>query len=275
MVFVLLAFAAFFVVPIMFVLLCISPEKNMPFLVRSKDEKQIGFWQRQFQSETTLKQQIFDWLFGIILPVICFAFDPIVFNGNKPTILSEYKPFAYLLSFASIIALLGFLLLNKRLKWLNGFLSGFFALGGTISLIVGIRIFPYSLVGLIILIGALGFTPLFSAFVYWRNAVRAYKYAQSVLGKQTLIYSAILSVLFGFVTPYLINMKIQQDLKEIENGNIPTIQKKTDELSIFSPILNPVNIWEASFHEEMYSPRKKALRDSYKALSGDKPEGWD
>ncbi|HRH46994.1 MAG TPA: hypothetical protein PKY82_35435, partial [Pyrinomonadaceae bacterium] len=171
--------------------------------------------------------------------------------------------------------LLAFMIWGKKLKWLNGFLSGFFALGGTISLIVGIIIFPLSVIGLIILIGALGFTPLFSAFVYWRNAARSYQYAKPLLGKQVLIYSAVLSILFGFVTPFIVNVKIQRELKAIETGDVLTIQEKTENLWIVSPILNPSPIWEASFGEPIGAPRKKALRDSYKKLSGDSPNGWD
>lgn len=265
----LIASIIFVLIPIGIVLLCLSPEPAS----QPNNTKSIGFWKRQFQLEPTRKQRVFDYLFGIILPVICFTFDPRVFNGNYPW-LGNYKPFAYLLSFVSILALLAFMLWGKELKWLNGFLSGFFALGGTISLIVGIIIFPLSVVGLIILIGALGFTPLFTAFVYWRNATRSYQYAKPLLGEQVLIYSAVLSILFGFVTPFIVNVKIQRELKAIEIGDVQTIQEKTENLWIVSPILNPSNVWEASFHEEMYSPRKKALRESYKTLSGDDPAVW-
>ena len=162
------------------------------------ETKKIGFWRRQFQENVTSNQKVFDWIFGIVLPVICFTFDPFVFSRNN-TPLGPIKPFAYLLSFASIMMMMAFLLWGRKLKWLNGFLSGFFALGATISLLIGVLLFPFSLIGLIVLVGALGFTPLFSAFVYWRNAVRAFNYAQPVLGKRFLIQTAILSALFGSI----------------------------------------------------------------------------
>jgi hypothetical protein len=42
---------------------------------------------------------------------------------------------------------------------------------------IGFAILPYSLIGAPFLIGFLGFTPLFTAIVYGRNAVRAFRTA--------------------------------------------------------------------------------------------------
>ncbi len=135
----------------------------------------IGFWKRQFETPANSKQKTYDWIFGVFLPVICFAFDPIVFKGGigGAAMFANYKPFAYLLSFACIMAMAAWLIWGEKLKWLNGFLAGLFFLGGVISLGVGIVLFPFSFVGLIILIGALGFTPLLTAVIYLRNAFRA------------------------------------------------------------------------------------------------------
>lgn len=55
----------------------------------------------------------FDWIFGVILPVICVAADPIVFRLSG-AMLYEYKPFAYALSFVSIMALMAFMLFGKK-----------------------------------------------------------------------------------------------------------------------------------------------------------------
>lgn len=282
MIFGLISFIGLIFITVGFVFICLCPEKKTVSIISVEDTvKTIGFWQRQFLPEVTKKQQVFDWIFGIILPVICVLFDPIVFGGNERAMMGEAKPFAYLLSFTSIMTLLAFLLWGKKLKWLNGFLSGFFALGGTISLLVGIVIFPLSLIGSIFLIGILGFTPLFSAFVYWRNAVRAYKYAQPILNKGFLIQSAILSALLGFVVPYIANVKIERGLETIQSGDVQTIQRTTKQLQLFSPILNPAVIQRTYNNEHDDLERKKALRESYIKLSGKNPmelplgEVWD
>lgn len=64
---------------------------------------------------------------------------------------------------------------------------------------------PFSLFGLLILIGALGFTPLFSAYVYGRSAVRAFKLAQLSMDKGLLAKIVLLSALFSFTLPWVLN----------------------------------------------------------------------
>lgn len=168
--------------------------------------KKEGFWWRQFQTEATKKQKIFDWIFGVVLPVACCFFDPIIFKGamsHRGAALGEYKPFAYLLSFTSIILMMLFLLYGRKLMWFNALLVGIFIIGSAISLLIGIIIFPLSLFGLIIIIGALGFTPLLSAFVYFRNAIRAIDFAQLSINGYLLLNLTAVSAIFSFVVPYV------------------------------------------------------------------------
>jgi hypothetical protein len=266
MIFVLLALITIALTTGVFFYISLSPKKISSITDSAKIMKPVGFWRRQFQSEATFDQKTFDWIFGIMVPVICVVADPIVFNGSG-ALIGGYKPFAYLLSFVSIMMLMAFMLWGKQLKWLNGFLCGFFALGATISLLVGIVLFPFSLIGLIFIIGALGFTPLFSAFVYGRNAVRAYKYAQPLLNKDFLIQSAVLSALFGFVVPYVVNVKIERGLETIQSGDVQTIQRTTKRLRLFSPILNPDLIQREYYQRNSNQERKEALRKSYETLS--------
>jgi hypothetical protein len=77
----------------------------------------IGFWRRQFQTEATKSQKKFDWAFGVILPVICFVFDPVVFKGGGfgVAFLGAFKPFAYLLSFVSVMAMSAWLIWGAKL----------------------------------------------------------------------------------------------------------------------------------------------------------------
>lgn len=169
---------------------------------------EASFWKRQFQSKATASQKRFDWLFGVILPIACFVFDPIVFTSE--TALGKYKAFAYVLSFVSVMALSAWLIWGAKLKWLNGFLAGLFTVVSFISLVIGIVIFPLSLIGLIILIGVLGFTPLFCAVVFLRNSTRAYRAAKPFLEKRVLAYSFLLSALFSIVVPSVINVEINK-----------------------------------------------------------------
>lgn len=142
-----------------------------------------GFWRRQFQPYTTRSQRFYDWLFGVILPVVCFYFDPIVFNsafGDGEVLLADMRFIAYPFAYAAIMGNMAWLLFGERLGKLNDALGWLLACCSLVALIVGIRIAPYSLMGLIILIGALGFTPLFMSFSLMRNAVRAFRAAAKI-----------------------------------------------------------------------------------------------
>ncbi len=237
-----------------------------------RTEHKAGFWKRQFQAEFTTKQKTFDWTFGIILPVICCFFDPIVFRstGFGENLLGDFKPFAYILSFVSIMSLLAFMLWGRRLQWLNGFLSGLFAIGAIISLGVGVVLLPISLMGLVILIGALGFTPLFAAFVYWRNAVRAYKNAYPVLGRNLLLRAMVLSAMFSFITPGIINIKIHQALETMKNGDAQTIVRTLKRLKYVAPLVDFYTLSRKLRQNNAIknNDERQAVTDSYRELTG-------
>lgn len=149
----------------------------------------------------------FDWLFGVVLPVLCIFFDPIVFKGDligEKAWLAFVKPFAYSLSFVSILAMMAWLIWGERFRAASAIFSGLFAMAGLCSFLVGVAILPLSLLGLFMLIGLLGFTPFFTAFVMFRNAERSFNAARSFMDRQTLIYSFLLTMLASAIIPYLI-----------------------------------------------------------------------
>lgn len=168
----------------------------------------MRFWKRQFFLEPTSRQWRFDWAFGVVLPTICVAADPIVFSsflGEGDALLARYKIFAYLLSSVSIMAMAAWLLWGQRLGGLRPILGGLFMAGSAISLIVGLILLPFSLIGMLLLIGFLGFTPLFSSFVYLRNSVRAINGAKTVTPAWEVHQAVILAALYSLVVPFVLN----------------------------------------------------------------------
>ncbi len=225
------------------------------------------FWRRQFQKESTSSQNSFDWAFGVFMPLICFLFDPIVFESSMGgSLLGKYKPFAYVLSFASLTAMSIFLVWGKELKWLNGFLSGLFVIGGIISLIVGILLIPFSLIGLILLIGVLGFTPFFSSFVFIRNSFRAYDFAKPHFEGKTLVRAFILSAMFSLITPVVVNSEINRMLENLVKGDVNTIRKNTKYLKLVSAITNFESLLRTYKMDEGYE--KEEISKAYEELTG-------
>lgn len=173
----------------------------------------IGFWRGRFVQEQTVGQRSFDWIFGIILPVICFVCDPIVFRSQGGgALLGSYTGFAYSLGIVTIIATAISLLFGKRLGIANAALSGIFAASGTIALLVGLAILPFSVLGLLLLIGALGFTPLFSAFVMFRRSVVSLEATAGLRDQAAVVSLFMLSALSSVVIPYLVNVEFRDSV---------------------------------------------------------------
>jgi hypothetical protein len=138
--------------------------------------KKFGFWRRQFAPIPTRAQDRFDTIFAVVMPIIVLLADPIVFKGgpgfwNRP-LLEDYQLLAYVVCSLQIGLFLTWRTWRRSLiPWAPAF-AGFFFAGAAFSGVIGVVLLPFSLIGLIMLIGALGFTPLLTAFVYLRNGVR-------------------------------------------------------------------------------------------------------
>jgi len=138
---------------------------------------QQGFWRRQFAPQQTRKQLIFDMIFGVHGPVLCFLADPIVFKSVLLTtaLYSDYQLFVYLVAALQVPLLSIWLLYGVKFRSVGILIGGALMAGAFLSFLIGVVIFPFSLLGLLWLIGLFGFTPFLTAFVYLRNSVRAIK----------------------------------------------------------------------------------------------------
>lgn len=232
-----------------------------------------GFWKRQFQQGPTAKQTIFDWAFGVLLPVACIFFDPIVFEGNGDrALLGTYKPFAYLFTFASMMGLMAWLLWSDRLKGVSAAVAGLLFAGGTVALVLGMILFPFSAIGLIVLIGALGFTPLFTAYVFFRNAVRSARVGRGFLDKRVFAGSAVLAGLFAIVIPYVVNTEIERKLTRMETCDQVEFQANARALRPFAPLLNLDRLKRNTVprfpNGELSTSRAREVSEFYKEIKG-------
>jgi len=243
-----------------------------------------GFWSQPLGEESNHKPTRFDWAFGVTVPLFCVAADPIVFRGGGPggPLLAAYRPFAYLLSIASILAMAAWLLWGPKLKWLAAPISGLFYVGGAISLLVGVVLFPFSVLGMFFLIGFLGFTPLFSALVFLRHAKRAYTSSLMTLEDQAAWQAAFLAGLFSIVIPYVMNVQIVRSVNELAAGDVNTIRRETRKLKFVGPLvdLGAVSKRYRRFDDpDKETPRARALAHAYQEITGsdieDGPYGWD
>src|SRR5690348_744230 len=92
--------------------------------ILDEHDHESSFVRRQFQETPTNKQIAFDWTYGVGVPLICVAADPIVFVEDG--FLPGFSVFAHILSAVSIFSMASWLLWGKRLGWLGAPLGGLF-----------------------------------------------------------------------------------------------------------------------------------------------------
>jgi hypothetical protein len=170
-----------------------------------------GFWFRQIKGPITSNQIIFDGLFGIFGPLLCFLLDPIAFKGGfgRP-MLEDHQIFAYLFSGIEMVLLALWLLTRIKSSLLSSFLSGVFMAGGFFCAVLGAILLPYSLLGLMVVIGALGFTPFITGFVFFRNGYRAMVRSKNDILYPSSVSSLLLGGLFTLVGPFVLATGINQ-----------------------------------------------------------------
>ncbi|HEX8458216.1 MAG TPA: hypothetical protein VF656_13020 [Pyrinomonadaceae bacterium] len=238
------------------------------------------FLRRQWEGEPTLSQLIFDVTVGMVLPVLCLVFDPLVFRGGFFTsrpMFDGYQFLGYGLIGIEILALGVWLVLGRRAGEWCGVLGGAMMAGAVFSLGIGILLLPLSVLGLMFFIGALGFTPLFTAFIYWRNARRALKSARARLSRAgvclTLALGAIIPLGAPAFAQWRVNSMLERSLPEVLGGDERRAAAAARRLSYVSPfVTSGFDPLVAAYQSETDPARRERLARAYRDITGDEIE---
>lgn len=142
-----------------------------------------GFMHSQFRPPASGAQTVFDVLFGVVAPILCFYFDPGILRssgfilGVAPAIFPQYAGFIYSGSAIEILLLIAWLVCGRRLETAAHLAGGMLMAGAIFSALIGIVLLPFTMLGLTIGIGVFGFVPFLTALVYLRNARSAFRLA--------------------------------------------------------------------------------------------------
>lgn len=124
------------------------------------------------------------YLGGVVAPIVCLILDPFVFRDfyddpfSSPfTARRRLGAFCYPFMFLSMVVLTVWLRLRNAPNPWAGLISGALWAAAVFAFGLGIMLFPFSLIGLVVLIGALGFTPFATAYVFQIQARRAAEHA--------------------------------------------------------------------------------------------------
>jgi hypothetical protein len=161
--------------------------------------KPASFFGRQFAPETTAAQIRFDIACGFLLPLACLYFDPLVFRaGFGEPLMGRFLVVSELAMGLALGSLAAWLLVERPSSLLAGFLAG----GAVFAGLLGLVMLPYTLIGSIYLIGLLGFSPFVTAFVFGRNAARAYRRSRRTRSRGWVLGVAALGLAVSCAGPW-------------------------------------------------------------------------
>jgi hypothetical protein len=127
---------------------------------------------------------------------------------------------------------------------------------------------PFSVIGLVVLIGALGFVPFFTAAAYFANAVEAYRDARRVAGRPRLVASVLVGTILVMGAPGAVqagvSLTLRSAIREIQKGNPAGMAK----LRSFNWLgASDRLVW--AYAGDGDPVRRQRIADAYRALTGE------
>lgn len=239
-----------------------------------------GFWRRQFSLSRTTPQLVFDVIFGVFMPIICFYLDPGIIGTStvgKIEMPVTYNSFlgwnalVYVLSFLEILSLAVWLAIGHRTKSSGGVLGGILLMGATLSSAIGIVILPLTLWGLLVIIGILGFVPFITAFVYLRNGVKAIRRGSSALSRSALIGAVLSSAVVISAVPVVVQWEVShvaaRSVEEILGEDPAAAEGAVHRVRYFRWFVDTDRI-ALAYEQESEKQRKERLAAAYKEIAG-------
>lgn len=216
---------------------------------------------------------IFSVLMGILAPILCLALQPFLLPGDLFLLpglqfINTYWIFSYGFIGLEILALSLWLSIGERPRIWYGALSGVLFAGAFFAGGLGLILLPFRLLGLLILIGFLGFVPLFTAYAFYRNAVRAYRHAGISLSGTTLRASALLGSMLVMGVPGGIQARVLMVVQSTIQGVVEGDPAAMDRLRAWAPFVSRDRlVW--AYDAERDPIRKSRLSKAYKDLTGE------
>jgi hypothetical protein len=237
--------------------------------------KRKYFWRRQFRSEITTQQIVFDVTLGAMAPLVCFVVDPIVFRaaGFGPPLLPAYQTFTYLFSGAEIAVLCLWLIIRPQHHVGSRIIAGALLGGAVFCAAMGFVLSPFSLLGLMFGIGIFGFTPFLTAFVYARNVVRAFR-----SGDTTPVFESGMIFTGGFLLATILPLTLSMAIHSaVTNSVDEVIHGDAQHASFAAQRLIPLRFFDEAelnrigdaYLAEQNPQKREQLRALYLQITGD------
>src|SRR5258708_788674 len=108
----------------------------------------------------------------------------------------------------AILGLMFWMGLRNQANRYAPLIGGLFVSAATFSFLIGVLMLPASLIGLIIIIGVLGFTPFATGLVFLRNGVRAINQTRSIPTDKIQVKMIAAAALLAFCGPIVTSWQL-------------------------------------------------------------------
>jgi len=203
--------------------------------------------------DINLNQIIFDVIFGIVAPILCLIFDPIIFRSLSPVIavggmFAGLQIFFYVGIGIEIVMLSLWLIFKPRSQQISSFFAGVLISGSLVSLAIGILILPLTLFGLFLLIGILGFAPFLTAMVFFRSGYQAMKQVRQLdVSFWVISFGGVLFVLgIPIFTQWQISNAIASSVNQVIYGDDEVAMQSAQTLDYYHDKIPEFTEWHAS-----------------------------
>ncbi|MHB1560422.1 MAG: hypothetical protein ACYC61_23465 [Isosphaeraceae bacterium] len=212
---------------------------------------------------------------GILAPYVCLALQPVLLPGEPGLPGLRFINVLWIVGYGiiglEILVLAVWLALKDRLGAWNAPISGILFVGGLFAGGLGLVLLPFSVIGLIILIGALGFVPFFTAAAYFVCSQRAYLRARQALPEAKSFGAALMGAVLIVGLPGAVqataSLAVRSAIRDVADGSPGAVEKlrpwyrfaHRDRL-----------VWSCAAERDPI--RRKRLADAYKQLTGDDAE---
>jgi hypothetical protein len=192
-------------------------------------------------------------------------------------LLGDYQLVTYLFASVAMGVFLTWRTFRTRLSRFGGVFAGVFFLSAICSAVIGLALLPYTLIGLTVLIGMLGFIPFFTALVFLRNGIRAAHMSNpsSASGFLAAMLAGGLIAMAPVVASIRIERVIDSSVNTLVTGNIVEANEAAARLRRFPFVPDKYRhqIVEAYWRE--VNPFKRAvLKHAYEDMTGQELREW-
>jgi len=175
-----------------------------------------------------VRWRYYDVAFGLALPVACFALEFVLLPalGWLPGLVffHRYRLFGYGVVALELATLAAWLGLGPRLGRWSAMAAGVLLAGSLFAGVLGLVLLPFAVLGLLAIgIGLLGFVPLFTSHVYYRNGRAAVRQAETRLGQRAVFEALLWGTILVYGIPALVQARItlttRAALREVIEGD--------------------------------------------------------